>query len=202
MKKSVYRIFSAVLICAIALLAAACGKNNTPFKHGTISGSTYTSEFLGIKIQAGSGWTALSDADIAKANGLSDMSESSIQTVFDKGVYITEMMMGGSGGSSINITVQDNDKTVSFTEKTYFTTGIDLIKKQFNSAGYTCDAKKNTVNFLGKSTDCIDLSLTMSGTTVYEMQIPFFISHYTASLTVASLDKSELYNLLAMVTAI
>lgn len=196
------RILMVISVCVIMLLTSACKKDNTPFKHGTLSANAYTSEFLGIKIQAGSGWTMISDADIAKSNKISDMSESSIQTVFDKGLYITEMMITKDDGSSINITVQDNDKTISFSEKEYFSTGIDLIKAQFDAAGYTCDIKKGNVNFLGKGTDCIELSLTVAGTTVYEIQIPFFKSHYTASLTFASLKKEDLYPLLEMVTSV
>lgn len=196
------RIFLAVSVCVLMIFTTACKKDSTPFKHGTVSANAYTSEFLGIKVQGGSGWTMLSDADLAKGNKISDMSESSIQTVFDKGVYITEMMMAKDNGASINITVQDNDKTISFSEKEYFTTGVDLIKSQFKAAGYNCDVKKSSVNFLGKSTNCLELSLTVSGTTVYEIQIPFFKSHYTASLTFASLKKEDLYPLLEMVTAV
>lgn len=190
-----------ISVCVLTLLMSACKKDNTPFKHGTVSTGAYTSEFLGIKIQGGSDWTMMTDADLAKGNSISDMSESSIQSVFDNGRYITEMMITKTDGSSINITVQDNEKTLSVSEKEYFTDGIDLIKAQFDAAGYACDAKKGSVKFLGKSTDCIELSLTVSGTTVHEIQIPIFKSHYTASITFGSLNKSDLQSFVDMVTA-
>lgn len=195
------RIFLAISVCVLMLFTTACQKDNTPFKHGTVSAGTYTSEFLGLKIQAASGWTMSTDADLAKGNSISDMSESNIQTVFDKGQYITEMMIAKDDGASINITVQDNDKSLSVSEKEYFTTGIDLIKSQFDAAGYDCDVKKSSVNFLGKSTDCLELSLTVLGTTVHEIQIPIFKSHYTASITFASLNKSDLQAIVNMVSA-
>lgn len=199
--QKVRKVFTVILVCSLMLFTTACKKGDTPFKHGTVSGSTYTSEFLGIKVQAGSGWTMLSDADLAKSNGISDMSESSIQSVFDKGVYIAEMMMSKKDGVSINFTVQDNDKSLSFSEKEYFTTGVELIKAQSDAQGFGSDVKKSSVNFLGKSTNCIELSLTMSGTTIHQIQIPIFKSHYTASLTFNSLNKSELQSLVDMVTA-
>lgn len=199
--RKVRKVFLVIPVCVLMLLVSACKKDNTPFKHGMVGANTYTSEFLGIKIQAGSGWSMMSDADIAKGNKISDMSESSIQTVFDKGMYITEMMVTKDDGSSINITVQDNNKTISVSEKEYFTDGIALIKTQFDAAGYTADVKKGSVNFLGKSTDCLELSLTVAGTTVYEIQIPIFKSHYTASITFGSLNKSDLQSLVDMITA-
>lgn len=200
--RKVIKVFMAISVCVLTLFTTACKKDNTPFRHGTVSADSYTSGFLGIKVQAGSGWTMHSDADLAKINGISDMSESSIQSVFDRGVYIAEMMMSKEDGVSINFTVQDNDKSLSLSEKEYFTTGVELIKSQLDAQGFGGDAKKSSVDFLGKSTNCIELSLTKSETTIYQIQIPIFKSHFTASLTFNSLNKSELQSLVDMVSAV
>lgn len=196
------KVFLAISVCVLTLLMSACKKDATSFKHGTVSANSYTSDFLGIKIQAGSGWTMLSDADLAKLNSVSDMSESNIRSVLDKGA-ITEAMVTKDNGSSITITVvQDDDKTISVSEEEYFNDSIDFIKSQFGAAGYTYDVKKSSVNFLGKSTDCLELSLTVVGTTVHEIQIPIFKSHYTASISFESLNKSDLQTILDMFTAV
>lgn len=197
------KVFLVIMVCVVMLFATACGnKDNTPFKHGTWSGSTYTSEFFGLRVQIGSDWKSLSESDLAKSAGISDMSDSNIKSAFDKGGYIYDMMAIKSNGSSMNITIQDNEKTVSLSEKDFFTAGIPIIKAQFEAAGYKCSAEKDAVSFLGKTADCINLALTANNTTVYEILIPVFKSHYTACITFGSLNKSELYTLLSMVTAI
>ena len=197
------KVFLAVMVCVTMIFLTACGnKDNTPFKHGTWSGNTFTSEFFGIKVQIDSDWTSVSDADLAKSAGISDMSESSIQSVFDKSRYIYDMMAIKNNGSSMNITIQDNEKTVSWNEKDFFTAAVPLIKKQFDAQGFKSSVEKDTVSFLGKTANCLNISLTQNNVTVYEIMIPVFKSHYTACITFGSLEKSELYSLLAMVTAI
>lgn len=196
------KILLVIMACVVMLFATACGKDNTPFTHGSWSGNTFTSEFFGIKVQIGSDWTAVSDADLAKSAGITNMSESNILTVLDKGKPLYDMMAVKSNGSSMNITIQDSDKTVSLSEKEFFTAGIPIIKAQFEAMGYKVSAEKDTVNFLGKATDCISLSLTLNNVTVHEILVPVFKSHYTASINFGSLEKSELYSLLAMVTAV
>ena len=197
------KIILAIMVCVVTLFAAACGKkDNTPFSHGSWSGNTYSSDFFGIKITMGTDWTILSDSDLAKSAGISNMSESSIKTVFDKGGYITEMMAAKGSGASVNITVQDSDKTINFSEKDYFTAAPKLMKAQFEAAGYNkCDVYKSAVNFLGKSTDCLELTLTANGKTLYEIQIPVFKSHYTACITFGSFEKPELYSIINMFSA-
>lgn len=192
----------AIMACVVMIFATACGKNNTPFTHGTWDGRTYTSEFLGLKIQFGTEWVPINDANLAKTVGISDMSEKSIQKVFDKGGSIYELMSAKSNGSSINITVQDNDKASSLSEKVFFDAGVPLIKKQYESTGYKCSVEKSVVSFLGKNTDCIDLSLTQGEKTLYCILIPVFKSHYTACIVFGSLSKPDLYSLLAMASAI
>lgn len=196
------KILSVILACAVLLFATACGKDNTPFTHGSWSGNTFTSEFFGIKVQLGSDWTAVSDADLAKSAGISSMSDSNITTVLDKGSPIFDMMAAKSDGTSMNITIQDSDKTISLSEEQFFSAGIPIIRSQFERAGYKCSVEKDTVYFLGKTDDCISMTLTANGATVYMILVPVFKSHYTASINFGSLNKADLYSLMSMVTAI
>lgn len=195
------KVILVIMVCAVMLFTTAC-KDNTPFKHGSWSGNTYTSEFFGIKVQVDSGWTVFSDADLAKAAGMSDMSESSIQSVFDRGGSIYEMMAAKSNGSSMNITIQDSDKTVSWKEKDFFNAGKALIKSQYEAAGFKCSVEQSSVNFIGKSTDCLDISLSQNGQTLYCIMIPLFKSHYTSCILFGSLSKPDLYSLIALVSAL
>lgn len=196
------KVLCVIMACVVMLFATACGKDNTPFKHGTWSGNTYSSDFFGLKMQFGSEWNTFSDADVAKLNNISSMSESSIQTVFDRGGSVYEMMAAKNNGSSINITIQDADKSISWSEKDFFNVGTSLIKSQYEAQGFNCSVEKSAVNFLGKNADCLDISLSNGSQTLYCIMIPMFKSHYTACILFGSLSKPELYTLVNMATPI
>ena len=192
----------AVLTCVLMIAVTACGKKDAPFEHGLWSGSTYTSGFLKLKIQTDSDWKVFSDAELAINNGISNMSETSIQNVFYNYGCLTEMMASKDGGTTISVAVWSNDKTTNFSEKEFFTNGISTVKAQFEAGGYVCDIQKSDVDLLGKSIDCIELSVPLGSMTRYEIRIPIFVNRYTAILSFSSFDKAETYALLDTVTAI
>lgn len=195
------RVVLAIMACAL-FLVTACGKGSASFGHGSWDGNTYSSEFLGIKIQLGSDWTADRDDSLAMAAGISDMSESRIQTVFDKGGTIMEMYAVGHGGSSISITVQDNDTAEALSEEEFFSKTVPYLKSDFEASGFEYSVDKGTVRFLGKDTDCINLSYAAYKVQAHEIIIPIFKSHYTAIITFSAGDRSGLSALVGMVTAI
>ena len=196
------KAFAVILVCVVTLFATACGKDNTPFSHGTWNGKTYTSEFFGIRLQLGSEWVVISDNDLAKRMRIKDMSESSIQSVFDKGGNVYEMITARADGSSISIVIQDHNKTLALSEEEFFSAGLPFVKTMLEAQGYKCSVEKDTVYFLGKNTFCISLSLTANNVTVHEIMIPVFKSHYTALISFGSGSKPDLYLLIDMVSAI
>lgn len=196
------KIFSALTVCVIALFVTACASSKKTFMHGTWNDKTFTSEFLGIKLPLGSDWVIYSDEDLAKTLQMSDYSDSSIKAALDKGSYIYDMMAVKRNGTSMNISIMDNDKTVSVGEKEFFTAGMPIIKARYEAQGYECTAEKNTISFLGKNTDCIDMTLVLNGKTLYLIHIPIFQGHYTAEIAAVSFEKAELYSLLGSITAV
>ena len=201
------KAFLVIMACAVMLLFSACGKDNTPFSHGSWSGNTYTSKYLGIKLQLDSDWAATTDEFLAMGLGIPDMSESNIQTAFSKIGAITEMTATRSNGSYISITVTDityleNVSEEDFSEEQYIENAIELIKSEDDVPGFSIGAQKSAVDFLGKSTDCIEMSFSLNGQAMYELQIPIFKSHYIASISFNAYSKSELYTLPAMASAV
>ena len=199
-------VFLALTVCVVMLFAAACGNKSNTFKHGSWSGNTYTSKFLGIRIQLGSDWMVTSDDILAMAIGISDMSDGNIRTVFDEGRPITEMSALRSDASSISITVQDNDTAGVLSEQDFFSEdNISRLKADFEGSGAECTVYKDTVRFLGKDTDCINLSYTaLSPLNISscEIIIPVFISHYTAIITFSANSRSDLASLIGMAAAV
>ena len=198
------KVFLAIIACAVLLFAAACGKDNASFKHGSWNGNTYSSKFLGIKIQLDSDWIVTPDEMLTMAFGVSDMSDSNIRSVLDNGRPITEMSALRSDAASISITVQDNDTAGVLSKEDFFSEeNISRLKADFEETG-SCTVYKATVRFLGKDTDCINLSYTFTQLNISscEIIIPVFISHYTAVITFSANNQTDLAALIGTVTAI
>lgn len=196
--KKVSKLFSLISLCVLMLLMTACGGGGQKFTHGTISGSSYTSGFLGVKVTFGSDWTLYSDGQTAAYNGLSDMSESSIKSKFEQMGTIYDMLAVKPDGSSINIVVQDTKKTGKLKEDTYFTTGLELLKQTLEASGAKVSLKEDSVSFIGKPTRCIKAQMTHQGITVHMIQIPVFKGDYIASITFGALKESDLSSYMAM----
>ena len=197
------KVLLVIMVCAVLLLTAACGKSSAPFTHGTWSGDrTYTSEFFGFRFVLNIMWIPISDANLAKTAGIRDMSESSMKAHLDEGGTIYELLVMTSPSRSIIITVRDNKKNPSMSEKEFFDAGQTEIKGQYISAGYTCLGEKSSVNFLGKATDCVKYSTTKDGATMYYITVPVFKDNYTACVEFGSGDEADLSKMAAMASAI
>lgn len=186
MKRTI-KALMAVMLCALMLFMTACGKKSAEFEHGTVSGTAYTSKFLGLKADLGSGWTFFSDSDLAKANGVSDMSASSVKTAFDKRGTIAEMMATKQDGDSVNIMVSYS-KDGAPSEDEYF----DMIKEGYSKL----NPSYGRITFLGKSVRCVDLSVSALGVTAYETQIPILKGDYIVCVTFSSAKKENIKTLI------
>lgn len=195
------KVFLVITACIMLLFATSCTDKDA-FSHGSWNEYTYSSEFLGIKLRLDANWMVFSDDILSKAAGISDMSDSSIRTAFDRGVMITEMSALKSDASSISITVQDNNTADALTEEDFFSEeNLSRIRADFEETG-SCTIYKDTVRFLGKDTDCINLSYTLLNISSCEIIIPVFISHYTAIVTFSANDPAALAALVGTATAI
>lgn len=197
------KVFLAIAACVVILFATACRKDSAPFTHGTWSdGRTYTSEFFGFRLPLNITWIPISDANLAKTAGIRDMSESSMKAHLDEGGTIHELIVMTAASRSIIITVRDNKKNSSMSEKEFFDAGLTEIKGQYISSGYTCLGDKSSVIFLGKSTDCVKYSTTKDGSTMHYITVPVFKNNYTACIEFGSQNKDELAQMAAMAAAI
>lgn len=186
MTRKIGRILIAAALCALTLMMTACGKDNTSYAHGVCSGTTYTSNFLGLKADFGSGCMFIADDMLAKALGIPDMSPDNVQTAFDKTGSITEMSVILAGGDSVDITIHDSKKTGAPVGDEYF----DLAKQHLSEENIPVTI--GTVNFLGKNTRCIEYSITVLGKTVYETLIPIFKGDYIACVSFSSAQKENI----------
>lgn len=182
--KKICKLFSIIALCALMLLMTACGGKK--FTHGTISGTTYTSKFLGLKASFDSDSIIVTDEQLASAFGIPDMSSANIQKVFDKTGAITEMSVILAGGDTVSIVVLDRKKTDAPVGDEYFNQAKQKLE------GENIQVSLGNVNFLGKSTRCIEDSMTILGKTVYETMIPIFKDDYIAVVSFNSTKKDNI----------
>lgn len=201
------RILLVLMVCAIMMLTTACGedkgsgaviaKSNAALSHGTWSGTTYTSKFLGVKGEFGSDWTITTDSDLASAQGISDMSAENMKSVMSNAGVVTEMMAAKADGSSVNIVIEDTAKTKTPMGDEYFTTMLSIGGQQFEAYGAAmgiemkASVTESTVNFCGEDTRCLYIVLTTEGMDIHEIQVPVFNGDYITSLTFGAKTKAD-----------
>lgn len=208
--KKLLKLILAAAVCAATMLTAACGKEgggsaviataNAALTHGTWSGTTYTSTFMGVKADFGSDWTVTSDSDLASALGISDMSVDNLKSVLSSTGVISELMAVDIEQASVNIMIEDTTKTKTPTGKTFFSTMPDVIKQQFETLGFSAETSEGTVVFCGENTRCLNYVLSLGDVKVYETQVPIFNGDYVAAITFAADSKTRVEELVAMFT--
>lgn len=187
--KKVSKIFSLVLLCVPMLLMTACG-GGKKFSHGTISGTTYTSKFIGLKACFDSDSIIFTDDMLARGNGISDMSDENIQKAFDKDGSIAEMMVITAAGDGVDIIVHDRKALGMSSEDEYFETAKQHLAEENISASI------GTVDFLGKSTRCIEYGMTILGDAFYDLLIPIFKDDYVVIVSFSSNKKDNIMPLI------
>ena len=198
--KNVRKIITVILICALSLVVTACSSSKA-YTHGTSSGTTYTSSFLGVKAEFGSDWTLSDAASLAKMNGLSDMTESSTKSSFEKnGIVVDMYAVRQLDNSNINIVVEDVKKTYgkSLSEDEYYKKGLETVKTQMSAIDSSAQITEGKTDFLGKSTRCFNISVNIGGVNIYERQVPIFRGDYVSVITFSSLSSSELDSLVGV----
>lgn len=192
--KKTSRIISVIALCALMLFMTACGGKR--FEHGTTSGTTYTSKFLGLKADFGSGCMFTSDDILAMAFNIPDMSAENIQKAFEKTGAITEMSVILAEGDSVSIAVYDRKKAGLPVGDEYFDSAKQKLLEE------NIPVSLGTVDFLGKSTRCIEYSITVLGKTFYETEVPIFKGDYIAVVAFSSAQKSSIKPLIDRFTTV
>lgn len=188
--------------------AASTPADSTGLSHGTWSGKTYTSKFLGIKGDFPSDWVVTSDSELASAVGATEMSAEAMKTAMSSVGTVTEMMTATADqSSSVNIVIEDTSKTQTPNESgKYFSTMPAVAQQQLEAVGEAlgvsmkANVSESSVSFLGEDTKCLYIILTVDGSDVHEIQVPIFKDNYVVNITFAAPTKAEAEALVASFT--
>lgn len=158
--KQMKKLLALLLALMMVLALAACGSEQEEilddpqpveqpedqatekaFEAGTVGGSTYTSETLGITFTVDENWTFLNDEEIGELTGMvQGMSDGeTAQTTMEEGtaIYDVYAMVNDGTGRSINIRVHDTDALSGklTTEEVFATEMAEKLKPELESVG-------------------------------------------------------------------
>lgn len=175
---------------------------NGKFVHGAVSGTTYTSSFLGLEAAFGDGWTILTDEELAGTNNIGDMSDENANKALDTNAVLYEMMAAKNESTSVNIVIENlnltnNGKALS--EEEYADLSAKNLKAQFEAVGFTdVELDKAAVGFMGKEMTCLNVKLTNEGKDIYEKLFPVSNGAYMGIITFAAADENELTEMMSL----
>lgn len=183
--------------------------DTTGLSHGTWSGKTYTSAFLGVKGEFDSDWVPVSDKELATAIGASEMSVESMKTAMKAVGNVTDMMVQSPDEtSSVNVVIEDTSVSKTPTGDKYFSTMLSIAEQQFEAVGAAmgvdmkAKVSESTIKFCGDDTRCLYIVLTVEGEDVHEIQVPFFNGNYITNITFAAKTKEGAEALVAKFTKV
>lgn len=194
--KNLKLAFAGVALSAIMLLSA-CGDTveKVDFTHGTISGTTYTNEMIGVKADFSDGWTYLSDEDLAAMNSFSDFSKESTDKAFSSTGIVYEMYaMNGETNDNLNILFENLERSnnTSLDVQGYIDANLKSLESQLQAQQFTVDKiEQDKTTFLGEETPCLKITLSLLGSQIYEYQTYKKVGQYMCVFTAMSFSSTE-----------
>lgn len=175
------------------------GAEAVEYEHGTIDGTTYTSDFFGFTFTAKDGWEFSDEEALRQANqSVSDVVDNDAVTeALKSGSTFIDMQATDSANplNNVNLTVSYapgskgigdvNDATISY------------MTKMYEDAGFTdVSITKSTATVAGEEIDALVTEMTVQGTSIVEKQV-FFVSHdYLGTFTTSGISEKECDELL------
>lgn len=199
--------FAGIAMSAIMLLTACSGGvgnvEKVEFKHGTVSGTTYTNELIGAKADFGEGWTFTSDEDLATMNGISDFSDENVESAFSSTGVIYDMFVVNEENDNVNILFENLERSnnASLDEQGYVDASLSTLKSQLE-AQFTVDSiDQEKITFLGSEVPCLKIALEVAGTKLYEYQTYKKAGQYMCVFTATSFSAEGAQEIINKFTA-
>ena len=175
------------------------------FQRGTVDGSTYTSDLLGITATLDENWIIASDEQLAQLGGLvvDSFEDEDVKKLLSDGSTVYEFYaLNQKDNSSVNITVQELGRLggIMVDEDAYADANLKSLPEVLSSGGITVTKlEKTTVEFAGSTHAALSLEGTVNDVALYETIVLLKNGPYMAVVTAASFDEANPpVNLLAL----
>lgn len=183
-------------------------KEDTQLRPGTVEGSTYTSQFLGIRFVAEGDWVIADDEQMAELSGIvrDSFTDEKIQEQLEKGGTVMDLYaVNQADGSNLNIQLQKlsvlNGGLMSV--DAFADASMKELPSTLASAGITVEkVEKTKVSFAGEEHVALVLEGVVQGIPLYETMVLIKSGSYVGFVTATTFHENRTSELLAMCTAL
>ena len=203
------KIASLALVLAVLLCLTACGgKEDTAQLHrGTVSGNTYTSDSLKVKLALDDTWEIADDEQMAELSGfvVDSFDDEHLKEQLENGGVVYDLYaVNQTDGSSLNIGIQKLSAMSGLlaTEDAFAEANIKQLPEQLAAGGITVDnIEKTTVEFAGKTHTALALSGSVQDIPLYETMALVKQGSYLYVITAATFYEDTSATLLDLFQA-
>lgn len=188
MKKTVSRIFALLLAAVLIVSLTACGSfgsiigaDEAKFARGTVSGNTYTSDFIGLTFRAPDGWTFYTDEEIKSLLNVtaSYLDDSSAFEEATDAEIIDFFCNSDDGASNVDLSFSKSSSFVSLDASVK--ASVEFIEQQYEQMGLTCSASDPVERTLcGRDYKMVELNVNDMMTQYFYMTV---IGKYVVGIT-------------------
>ncbi len=174
------------------------------FKHGKVDGTVYTNDLISAKVEFDSGWTYISDEDLASMNGISDFSMDSTDSAFKTNGVLYDMFASNDEGDNINVLFENLNRSnnASLDEQGYVDAAMVDLKSQLEMQFTVDSIEQKKITFLDSEVPCLKITLDIMGTKLYECQTYKKVGQYMCVFTATASSSEMAENILKNFTVI
>ena len=165
------------------------------FSMGKSTGNTYNNNFLGLSCTLPADWVFYTDEQIKQLNNVvGDYMDESVKDQLKNATVIYDMQAATQGSSvGVNMEKLNALQIAGLNIKQVLESQIPTIKDMYSQMGYTVTkAEYDKVTVDGKEFDCIKLTAKIQGMDFVLVSFAFRKSNYLATVTVGTVDASQL----------
>ncbi len=210
MKKLLAIILSVVFVLCLATGCSAKPSENVKtdakLTMGTVNGTTYENEFIGIGCKVDDGWTFASEDDLKALIDITiDNFDEKYQEQLEAAAIVYAMQVtDASTGNNININLEKlTGLNKNMTASKYVDSSLGQMSTALESAGFSnLQIQKTEVEIDGTKHAAIAINADFSGVKIYEKVVCIKCDDYMANITLATVSSdttdellSKFYNL-------
>lgn len=180
---------------AAVLVLSGCGEmvEEVEFKRSTVSGTVVSNEMLGIGVDFGSDWEIADEETMASLNGVSELTDENIKSVFEKNGTLYDAYAMLETGGNVSVIIEDLSVTVrnaGLSEENYLDTAYPSLESQLTAQGITVeDISRDKATFAGEEHPCVKIKVSIGGTTLYEYQVYKKAGKYMGVYTITAVSE-------------
>ena len=166
------------------------GTETVAFSRGTVSGNSYTSEFLGIGCDLGADWTVMSEEEMLSLSNIlvENMDNEAIAEALANAPTQFDLY-AQQGMNTLNIVLENLMLSVGtvIDAETYLALSATSLAPALEGVGATdVEVVETEVSFAGQTLPALSVTATMSGVALYEVVLCIQQGDYMAAITVGS----------------